>query len=107
MPPPARIALYATNVNNDWDFNSSEVVAGAFVDDDVVNPNARYYNLDVSSMITQLVQSKVPSPVGFLVGPLGPAVSGGGGSSSSTSLDRLILPKGSVKLLVYYTTLVE
>ncbi len=103
MAPPARIALYTTGANNDWDLSSPAIVTGKFEEDLVYNE--RYYQLDVSSLMMQLVQEKTRNPYGFLIGPL----SGGSDNASTypTTLDRLVLPKGSVKLLVYYTTLVE
>lgn len=104
MAPPARIGLYTTGANNDWDLSSPAIVTGGFEDDLVYNE--RYYKLDVSSLMMQLVQEKTKNPYGFLIGPL----AGRGSDNASTyptTLDRLVLPKGSVKLQIYYTTLVE
>jgi len=106
LPPPARVALYATNNNNDWEASSSTLAVGDYVDNDPVRPNARYYRLDVSQLVRQLVQETAPLNNGFLIGPLAKDNNSGGSSYTST-LDRLILPKGSIKLQVYFTTLVE
>ncbi len=103
MHPPARIGLYTTGANNDWEPSISPLVTGKFVDDMVYNE--RYYSLDVSSLMMQLVQEKNRSAYGFLLGPL----PGGSDNTSTypTTLDRLVLPKGSVKLQIYYTALVD
>lgn len=104
MSPPEGIAIYTTGANNDWDASSSQLATGAFVNDIILNE--RYYQVDVSSLIMQMVQEKAKSPYGFLLGPLGTS-SGSTSSTYTTSVDRLVLPKNSVKLQVYYTTMVE
>lgn len=104
MPPPARIAIYPSSLNNEWEPSISALEVGDLIDNDVFNPNARYYRIDISSIFRQMVQEKIPLTSGFLIGPMGTSNSG---STYATSLDRLVLPKGSVKLEVYYTTLVD
>lgn len=103
LPPPARIGLYTTGVNNDWDPSSSPLITGRFENDLVYNE--RYYHLDVSALMMQLAQEKTRNSFGFLIGPL-PA---GQDNTSTypTTLDRLVLPNGSVKLQIYFTTLIE
>lgn len=113
MPPPSSIALYATGANNSWEPTSSPVtdmtgrqMVATFVNDSI--HNERYYEFDVSSLMMGLVQEKAPSQFGFLIGPLGRASNQGSPTTTYTStLDRLILPRGSVKLKIYYTNLVQ
>jgi hypothetical protein len=100
MVPPASIGLYPSGSLNDWELSSTPLLTGSFVKDSI--HNERYYQIDVSSLVTQLVQEKTKSNYGFLIGPMS-----GNNSTYTTSLDRLILPKGSVKLQVYYTTLTD
>ncbi len=103
LPPPARIGLYTTGVNNDWDPGASPLVTGRFENDLVYNE--RYYLLDVSALMMQLAQEKTRNSFGFLIGPL--AAGQDNTSTYPTTLDRLVLPNGSVKLQIYFTTLVE
>ncbi len=103
MPPPARIGLYTTGANNDWDPSSSPLITGVFEDDLVYN--ARYYQIDVSALMMQMAQEKTKSNYGFLLGPLPAATNSA--STYPTTLDRLVLPSGSVKLHIYFTTLLD
>lgn len=100
MAPPASIGLYTTGARNEWEVSSQPILVGNLVDDPVLHE--RYYHIDVTAQVMQLAQSKTPGNFGFLIGPMASSA-----STYTTSLDRLILPKGGVKLQVYYTTLTD
>ncbi|GAA4441061.1 DUF4270 family protein [Ravibacter arvi] len=102
MAVPQRIALYRTGPNSDWTNTGDNIVqVGTF--EHKAEENLRYYEIDVSQEVMALSKLQQASTVGYLIGPI--AATGNAESTYSNTLDRLILPKGSVKLHVYFSTL--